>query len=110
MDDIFEHWFDKTGRTISLNNIKEHRTLEEAAWWALTELGYAGVSWDEHAVRVRIARTIHAGTVEGLGTNLRAVKRAIRVETWDGSAWSVEEVANGVELVAYLRSSLPKSQ
>ena len=69
MDDIFHHWIDKSGRTLSLSNIANGLSDDAAAWHALTALGYAGIAWDDAGVRVRVAlQSIDAGTVDGLTT------------------------------------------
>lgn len=96
MDDIFDHWIDKTGRTLSLNNIIRDKTGEQAAWHALQVLGYAAVSWDEGGVRVRLAaEDVDPGTVDGLITTLKAVRRAIVLEVWDGQTWVRNEYDSG---------------
>lgn len=109
MDDEFDHWIDKSGRTLSLSNIIRDRTGEQAAWHALTELGYAAVAWDESGVRVRVAADgIDSGTVDGLTTTLQAVRRAITLQTWTGSAWAETRFDNGRAFAADLRAAIDK--
>jgi hypothetical protein len=90
MDDIFDHWIDQSGRTLSLSNIIRDKTGEQAIWYALKELGYAAVAWDEGGVRVRLA-------ADGLMMTLKAVRRPIALEVWDGDAWQRKNYADGAQ-------------
>lgn len=98
MDSIFDHWIDKSGRTLSLSNIIRDKTGEQAVWHALKDLGYAAVAWDDSGVRVRVAADgIDPGTVDGLKMALKAVRRGIVLEIWNGQDWIRRDYESGAQ-------------
>ncbi len=98
MDGIFDHWIDQSGRTLSLSNIIRDKTGEQAIWYALKDLGYAAVAWDENGVRVRLAADgVDPGTVDGLMMALKAVRRPVVLEVWDGADWQRRDYADGAK-------------
>lgn len=110
MDEIFDNWIDKSGRTLSLSNIIRDLPGEQAAWKALTEMGYAAVAWDETGVRVRVVvGSVEPGTLDGLVANLKAVKRRIILETWDAGRWSRTEFADGGAFAGNLRAAVKRA-
>jgi|GEM_PF-7014597 len=110
MDDIFDHWIDKSGRTLSLSNIIRDLSGEQAAWHALSELGFAAVAWDESGVRVRlVVQSVDPGTIDGLVANLKLVRRRIMLESWDGGVWSRTEFEDGGTFASNLRAALQKA-
>lgn len=98
MDGIFDHWIDQSGRTLSLSNIIRDKTGEQAIWYALKDLGYAAVAWDEGGVRVRLAADgVDPGTVDGLMMALKAVRRPVALEIWDGKDWQRKDYPDGAQ-------------
>ena len=96
MDDIFDHWIDQSGRTLTLSNIIRDKSGEAAVWYALKDLGFAAVAWDEGGVRVRLAADgVDPGTVDGLMMTLKAVRRPIDLEIWDGKIWNKKSYPDG---------------
>lgn len=96
MDEIFDHWIDQSGRTLSLSNIIRDKTGEQAVWYALKDLGYAAVAWDEGGVRVRLAADgVDPRTIDGLMMTLKAVRRPIVLEVWNGTVWQRTDYAHG---------------
>lgn len=96
MDTTFDYWIDASGRTLSLKNITQDRTGEPAAWFALQDLGYASVAWDENGVRVRLsAEDVDPGAIDGLIRALSAVRRPIVLEVWDAGTWKQHSYDSG---------------
>ena len=96
MDGIFGHWIDKSGRILSLSNIIRDKTGEAAAWYALEELGYAAVAWNDNGVRVRLsADKVDPRTVDGLLLALSAVRRSVTLDVWDGERWQPHPFDSG---------------
>lgn len=107
MDDVFDNWIDKTGRTLSLSNLVRDKSGEQAAWHALNDLGYAAISWDEASVRVRVAAgSVDPGTLVGLMETLKAVRRAITLEVWDGTRWVMSEFDSGAGFTAGIEAAI----